>query len=102
APAAGLGLPEGRGFARQLRVGVQDNNSLRLVIDLSAAATPRVFAVEPSGTYGHRLVVDLLPGASAPVVPPTPVKSVVDASRDIIVAIDAGHGGADPGSIGRR
>jgi N-acetylmuramoyl-L-alanine amidase len=78
---------------------------------LSDPATPRVFSVEPNGPYGHRLVVDLVPGAApaatsattASVTPPAPVKSTpTDAGRDIVVAIDAGHGGADPGSIGKR
>ena len=112
-----LALPDGRGFAKQLRVGVQGETGLRLVIDLSGAATPKAFAVEPSGSYGHRLVVDLLPGGSAPTVasaskasaaaapeqPPVAVKSTrTNQGRDIVVAIDAGHGGADPGSIGKR
>lgn len=104
-----LTLPEARGFAKQLRVGVQGDDDLRLVIDLSGAATPRAFTVEPSGSYGHRLVVDLIPaGASAPAVvaaptPPVPVKSThTTEGRDIVVAIDAGHGGQDPGSIGKR
>jgi N-acetylmuramoyl-L-alanine amidase len=71
------------------------------VIDLSGAATPRAFTVEPNGPYGHRLVVDLTPGgANAPL---TAVKSAsTDQGRDIVVAIDAGHGGQDPGSIGKR
>jgi N-acetylmuramoyl-L-alanine amidase len=102
---ADLALPEGRGFAKQLRVGVQGDKDLRFVIDLADRATPRVFSVEPNGPYGHRLVVDLMPGAasSAAVTPPEPVKSTLtDAGRDIVVAIDAGHGGADPGSIGKR
>ncbi len=110
--ASQLALPEARGFAKQLRVGVQNQKDLRLVIDLVGTATPKVFAVAPNGPHGHRLVVDLLPGAgagadvrsapSAPIVPP-PVKSaLIGEGRDIVVAIDAGHGGADPGSVGSR
>ena len=106
-PAASLAraekaLPQGQGFVKQLRAGVQNGSDLRLVIDLAAPAIPRSFAVEPSGSYGHRLVIDLVPGtvvASAPSV----VKSAADAhGREIIVAIDAGHGGVDPGSLGKR
>jgi N-acetylmuramoyl-L-alanine amidase len=99
-------LPEGRGFAKQLRVGVQGSKDLRVVIDLSAAASPHSFTVEPNGPYGHRLVVDLMPGTGPAVVAPSPpiaVKSAsTDEGRDIVVAIDAGHGGQDPGSIGKR
>jgi N-acetylmuramoyl-L-alanine amidase len=98
---ANLQLPEGRGFAKQLRVGEQGANDLRVVIDLSGAANPRAFTVEPNGPYGHRLVVDLTAGVvNAPL---TPVKSAsTDQGRDIVIAIDAGHGGQDPGSIGKR
>jgi N-acetylmuramoyl-L-alanine amidase len=97
----GLQLPEGGGFAKQLRVGAQGANDLRVVIDLSGAASPRAFNVEPNGPYGHRLVVDLTAGAvNAPL---TPVKSAsTEQGRDIVIAIDAGHGGQDPGSIGKR
>lgn len=100
-----IGLPDGRGFAKQLRVGTQGANDLRLVIDLTAPAAARSFAVEPNGPYGHRLVVDLVEGGAAPVapVPLVPTKGAgSDSGRDIVVAIDAGHGGNDPGSIGKR
>jgi N-acetylmuramoyl-L-alanine amidase len=97
-------LPEGGGFAKQLRVGTQGTNDLRLVIDLSGPATPRSFAVEPNGPYGHRLVIDLTPGSSA--ASTTDLVAVKSApttdGRDIVVAIDAGHGGQDPGSVGKR
>jgi N-acetylmuramoyl-L-alanine amidase len=93
-------LPEGQGFVKQLRVGPQGRGDLRFVIDLSSPAAPNSFNVAPSGSYGHRLVVDLSPIASN--APPVPVKSADDAhGRDVIVAIDAGHGGVDPGSIGK-
>lgn len=102
---ADLKLPESGGFAKQLRVGVQGDHDLRFVIDLSAAATPHAFTVEPNGPYGHRLVVDLMPGSGAVLAAtPPPVKSAVMTAegRDIVIAIDAGHGGADPGSVGKR
>jgi N-acetylmuramoyl-L-alanine amidase len=97
-------LPEGRGYAKQLRVGVQDNGDLRFVIDLASSATAKTFMVEPSGSYGHRLVIDLIGGGSVAKAegPPVPVKSVPTDGRDIVIAIDAGHGGVDPGSIGAR
>jgi N-acetylmuramoyl-L-alanine amidase len=92
-------LPQGQGFIRQLRTSTQGNGDLRFVIELAAPAAPRSFAVEPSGSYGHRLVVDLASAASAT---PSVVKSTHDGpGRDIIVAIDAGHGGTDPGASGR-
>jgi N-acetylmuramoyl-L-alanine amidase len=94
-------LPERQGFIKQLRVGPQSNGDLRVVIDLSAPAQPRSFAVAPNEAYGHRLVVDLVPGTSNSA--PSIVKAIGDSNgRDIVVAIDAGHGGIDPGSIGKR
>jgi N-acetylmuramoyl-L-alanine amidase len=93
-------MPEGQGFVKQLRVGPQGKGDLRFVIDLSSPAAPRSFTVAPAASYGHRLVVDLAPLASN--TPPVVVKRADDAhGRDVIVAIDAGHGGVDPGSIGK-
>jgi N-acetylmuramoyl-L-alanine amidase len=93
-------MPEGQGFVKQLRVGPQGRSDLRFVIDLSSPASPNSFDVAPSGSYGHRLVVDLTPVVSN--APPVAVKTADQAhGRDVIVAIDAGHGGVDPGSIGK-
>ncbi|WP_198683226.1 N-acetylmuramoyl-L-alanine amidase [Peristeroidobacter agariperforans] len=99
-------LPEGQGFVKQLRAAVQPNGDLRVVIDLTGPAQPNTFTIGPQQSYGHRLVLDLTPGkgtvAAAP-SQPSVVKAAADAhGRDIIIAIDAGHGGVDPGSIGKR
>jgi N-acetylmuramoyl-L-alanine amidase len=55
--------------------------------------------LEPSGEYGYRIVVDLQPinSYAAPVI----VKKAPSGSRDLIIAIDPGHGGKDPGARGR-
>ncbi|MGL4476493.1 MAG: N-acetylmuramoyl-L-alanine amidase [Shewanella sp.] len=70
---------------------------LRVVIDLKRPVKANVYALSPTAPYGNRLVLDLneIQEAAKPVV-----KSKPQALRDIIVAIDAGHGGDDPGSIG--
>lgn len=99
-------LPEGQGFVKQLRAAAQPNGELRVVVDLSGPAQPKTFTVAPQGALGHRLVLDLTPSkgtvAAAP-SQPSVVKAAADAhGRDIVVAIDAGHGGVDPGSIGKR
>lgn len=99
-------LPEGQGFVKQLRAAAQPNGDLRVVVDLTGPAQPKTFTVGPQQSYGHRLVLDLSPSkgtvAAAP-SQPSVVKAAADAhGRDIIVAIDAGHGGVDPGSVGKR
>lgn len=79
---------------------------LRLVIDLKRGIKPRIFSLPPTGPYGDRLVVDLPKNAVNVVAkkqPTTVIKTTKDRAkqkRDIVIAIDAGHGGEDPGSIG--
>tara|TARA_B100001094_G_scaffold229999_1_gene224612 strand:+ start:5018 stop:6337 length:1320 start_codon:yes stop_codon:yes gene_type:complete len=72
----------------------------RVVLDLVAALKAQVFALKPTKPYGHRLVIDLQTQAKKDVQVQS--HSVIPENRDIIVAIDAGHGGEDPGSIGLR
>jgi N-acetylmuramoyl-L-alanine amidase len=99
ADAKSLRLPEGAGAVKAVRVGERGARGLRLVLDLNAKVLPKSFLTPPNETYGHRLVIDLgLETAQAP----QPVKVAGSgAQRDIVVAIDAGHGGEDPGAIGK-
>ena len=113
-PAARLALngslPPGQGVVRQLRAAERQDGTLRLVLDVQRTVAPKSFVAAPSGTHGHRLVIDL--GGSAVVAlpttvatPPVAVKStdtLARQHRDVVIAIDAGHGGKDPGAIGRR
>ncbi len=96
------GLDLSRGYVRRVRHGRRANGDLRVVLDLRRAARPKSFLLRPSGQYGHRLVVDLYDAARRK----GPVKTVEQAAagrpRDVIVAIDAGHGGEDPGARGPR
>lgn len=91
-----------------LRSGVRDGDDLRVVLDLKQPARVKSFVLTPDGSYGHRLVIDLIPkGGSALQVataeaPRLPVRSRASVSRTAVVAIDAGHGGQDPGAIGAR
>jgi N-acetylmuramoyl-L-alanine amidase len=102
-------LPAGQGFVRQLRIALPSNGNLRLTVELAGAVTPKSFVVAPSGSYGHRLVLDLdaIPGVAASAVAAAPIPVSVKSApladgRDIVIAVDAGHGGTDPGSIGKR
>lgn len=84
---------------RGIRSGVQNGHDLRVVFDLEEQVTPRSFLLGPSGTAGHRLVLDLHDVSnSAQITKSTSKKKL----RDVIIAIDAGHGGRDPGATGRN
>ena len=83
-----------------LRSAARKGGELRLVLDLKAPVKPRSFMLRRNEQYGDRLVLDLYEKATT--TAKTVADVVVDASelRDVVVAIDAGHGGEDPGAIG--
>jgi len=115
-PAARLALanrlPPGEGLVKQFRAAPRPDGSLRVVLDLARAVTPNAFVAAPSGPHGHRLVIDLGDAGGSPAAlpvtvasAPTVVKSagsLIGLHRDVVIAIDPGHGGKDPGAIGRR
>ncbi len=70
----------------------------RLVLELTKSYQPTVFPLTPAGQYGHRLVIDLYDKKRSKKNLSKPKQSV----GDIIIGIDAGHGGEDPGSIGGK
>ena len=110
-----------------MRSAQRTPTDLRVVIDLKKAVSPKSFTLAPNAQYGNRLVVDLYDQeadaiaasnptpppavqvpATTPAVPVTPVQPAIKlppapaGKRDIVVAIDAGHGGEDPGASGSR
>jgi N-acetylmuramoyl-L-alanine amidase len=108
-PRAGLDLPEARGLIAGIRMAPRAHGTLRLVIVLHAAS-----GVHADWAYsrarGPQLILTLgnAPAARTAAATfdtiPTEIHAVhapVDTGRDIIVAVDAGHGGQDPGTIGR-
>ena len=109
------------GIVKGVRAAQNKKDTLRIVLDLKQAAKPRAFSLKPNDQYGHRLVIDLYEAdgtgnktvsktASKPTSQPAtqtarPVQVKAAAptqARDLVIAIDAGHGGEDPGAIGRR
>ncbi|NDP49488.1 MAG: AMIN domain-containing protein [Sulfuriferula multivorans] len=97
-------------YISAIRVGMHRPSVMRLVLDLKSAIKPSVFQLQPLEQYGHRLVVDLYPAQAAQATNSSqpgmvePAKAsrpaVPQYARLITVAIDAGHGGEDPGAIG--
>jgi N-acetylmuramoyl-L-alanine amidase len=92
--------PTPSGAVRAVRHGPQAQGRLRIVLDLVEPVQPRSFLVEPNEVYGDRLVLDLMP--LQPPVTPAMHATPVEDDRAVIVAVDAGHGGEDPGAIGHR
>ena len=90
---------EGTPISR-VRSGIRQGTDLRLVFDLSASVRTSVFLLPPNDTIGHRVVIDLFD--KTPTEEPKPVLSVesLEGRRDIVIAIDPGHGGEDPGASG--
>ena len=87
-------------IVKRVRTSEKDD-SVRVVLDLKKKAKFNSFTLTPFQNYGHRLVVDLTNESKQD----EPVKHKTQPSsgkRDIVVAIDAGHGGEDPGAIGRK
>ena len=71
----------------------------RVVMELAQSYQTSIFPLAPAGQYGNRLVVDLYDKKS---LEKRTVQVESNKKRDIVVAIVAGHGGEDPGSIGPR
>lgn len=117
-------------YIKQVRVGQNKPNVVRLVFDLKEEVNPQVFTLKPVGEYKYRLVFDLYP-----INPPDPIAALIEkgqwsaeapddnmpppvaevkppyaepktdrppqVTRMLTIALDPGHGGEDPGAIGR-
>lgn len=99
---------------RRLRAAARNQHDLRLVFDLHKAVKPRSFLLKPNKDKPHRLVLDLYStkkNTEKTVQHFTQETEKATASsgnatkripRDIIIVVDAGHGGEDPGAIGPK
>ena len=98
-----------------IRVGQFTPKVSRIVIDLKKSARVKIFSLPPVAPYKDRLVIDVYPASNdklsnllnkiekkqieqkkTPVIKEKPKKK-----KQVVVAIDAGHGGEDPGAIGK-
>ncbi len=108
-------IADGDPYIKLIRAGRNRPGVVRLVIELKSEVNPQVFTLKPIGDYGHRLVLDLYPTEEAdplmallkseenrPVPAESPRKDDrPEISRLVTVVIDPGHGGEDPGAVGR-
>jgi N-acetylmuramoyl-L-alanine amidase len=90
----------GAGAIKQVRMAHRPSGELRIVLDLSKPIQAKSFLAAPNDRYGYRLVIDL--GQSQNVETPVKVEHAPPDARDLIIAVDAGHGGEDPGAIGKN
>ena len=82
-----------------IRAAKRGHEDLRIVFDLRAPIQPRSFVLKRHGDKSDRLVIDLYDKATETQKTVQQITAVTG-RRSIIIAIDAGHGGEDPGAIG--
>ncbi len=91
------------GLLKAVRTGQRDKSDSRVVLDLESGVNPKSFLVSPGkgkGEGDYRLVVDLYKKGKSGTQVVKSVKSIEIKPRNVVVAIDAGHGGVDPGATG--
>src|SRR5688572_9235751 len=98
-------------YLQGLRVARNRPGVIRIVLDLKSEVRPQIFSLPPIADYGHRLVLDIHPLVAVDPLAallaeqekrPVTQKPSTSGVRLATIVIDAGHGGEDPGAIGRR
>ncbi|MFT6432747.1 MAG: N-acetylmuramoyl-L-alanine amidase, partial [Candidatus Azotimanducaceae bacterium] len=86
---------------KNMRTASRNVNDLRVVLELEEPVKPRSFVLRPILQYGHRLVIDLYEVEQQIAPISKQVDRISRQMRDVVIAIDAGHGGDDPGAVGK-
>ncbi|WP_390616234.1 N-acetylmuramoyl-L-alanine amidase [Maricurvus nonylphenolicus] len=87
---------------KQVRSATRNGKDLRVVLDLSQKIKPRSFVLRKHAGKSDRLVVDLYDLSKTQTVKTVAQVTKPQTRRDIVIAIDAGHGGEDPGALGPK
>jgi len=87
-------------YLKNVRSAERDKSNLRVVFDLKKNIEMRSFLLQPNGQYGHRLVIDLYDENRQDAATRIITQADNKRSKDIVIAVDAGHGGDDPGATG--
>ena len=88
-----------KAFVSNIRSSSQPSKT-RIVVDLKQKVSPKHFKLQPYQKYSHRLVVDLKPKNGKKKVTKTAESAIKAKNRNVVITIDAGHGGEDPGAPG--
>ena len=106
-------------LVKDIRYAQKTNEKLRVVFDLNRTVSPKSFLLPPQSGKAYRLVIDLSTDSNSTLIashtknssttdiqnprvePMVAMRDAPSRARDVIIAIDAGHGGKDPGAIGR-
>ncbi|RKZ41023.1 MAG: N-acetylmuramoyl-L-alanine amidase [Gammaproteobacteria bacterium] len=113
-----LQLPYNETLVKKIRSAPRHQKDLRVVLDLKTPVRTKSFLLKPDETNGHRLVIEIntlnlnskakksrsleIATFQTSRVPISLMKSspTPRSKRDIVIAIDAGHGGIDSGASG--
>lgn len=87
-------------YLKNIRSAKKGETDLRVVFDLKKNIEMRSFLLQPNRQYGHRLVVDLYDENNQKNGSQIITQADNKRSKDVVIAIDAGHGGDDPGAMG--
>jgi N-acetylmuramoyl-L-alanine amidase len=99
-------LPPGAGILVGIRAAPRPNGGLRVVMQLNTGAPAAAEWAAPTARGGAtQLLVSIgRPADLAQLAAPRAIHAAhapaADSDRDVVVAVDAGHGGQDPGAIG--